>query len=122
LVRRVPCSNPSLHIPFSATLRLFPGITPATVKAFFLPPIRGVVLEAFGSGNAPSRSDLLNIIKEACDRGVLVVAISQCTRGSVSDAYESGRTLQQAGVVPGCDMTTEVFLLVFSMFILLTAG
>ncbi|ESK88051.1 60 kda lysophospholipase-like [Moniliophthora roreri MCA 2997] len=97
----------SAHV---ATLRLFPGITAATVRAFFMPPMQGVVLETFGSGNAPQRADLMGALKEACDRGVVVVAISQCARGSVSDAYETGRTLQQAGVVPGGDMTPECAL------------
>lgn len=73
-----------------------------------MPPIRGVVLETFGAGNAPQRADLMQALKEACDRGVVVVAISQCSKGSVSDAYETGRTLLQAGVVPGSDMTPEV--------------
>jgi len=73
-----------------------------------MPPIRGVVLETFGAGNAPQRPDVMLSLKEACDRGVVIVAISQCVKGTVSDAYETGRTLQQAGVVPGGDMTPEV--------------
>ena len=92
----------------SATLRLFPGITAATVQAFLAPPIRGVVLETFGAGNAPQRKDLLSALREACERGVVIVAITQCAKGSVSNAYEAGRTLLQAGVVPGGDMTPEV--------------
>ncbi|PBK78418.1 L-asparaginase [Armillaria solidipes] len=96
--------------PHVATLRLFPGITAATVSAFFMPPIRGVILETFGAGNAPQRKDLMLALKEACERGVVVVAISQCAKGTVSDAYETGRTLLQAGVVPGHDMTPECAL------------
>ncbi len=71
-------------------------------------PIKGVVLETFGAGNAPQRADVMEALKEACDRGVVVVAITQCSKGSVSDAYETGRTLLQAGVIPGGDMTPEV--------------
>ena len=93
-----------------ATLRLFPGITGATIRAFVMPPTRGVVLETFGAGNAPQRADLVAALKEACDNGVVIVAISQCSKGSVSDAYETGRSLLQAGVVPGGDMTPEVCL------------
>jgi lysophospholipase len=89
-------------------LRLFPGITGATIRAFLMPPIRGVVLETYGAGNAPQRADLVSSLTEACDRGVVIVAISQCAKGSVSDAYETGRTLLKAGVVPGADMTPEV--------------
>jgi len=96
--------------PHVATLRLFPGITAATIRAFLIPPTRGVVLETYGAGNAPQRADLTSSLKEACDRGVVVVAISQCAKGSVSDAYETGRTLLQAGVVPGGDMTPECAL------------
>lgn len=69
-----------------------------------------MVLETFGAGNAPQRRDIMEAIEDACNRGVVVVAISQCTRGSVSDAYETGRSLQATGVVPGCDMTPEVRL------------
>ncbi|KAH0583618.1 hypothetical protein H2248_009236 [Termitomyces sp. 'cryptogamus'] len=96
--------------PHVANLRLFPGVSAATIKAFFSPPIRGVILETFGAGNAPQRSDLLQVFKEACDRGVIVVSITQCIKGSVSDTYETGRALLQAGVVPGNDMTPECAL------------
>ncbi|KAH7908874.1 asparaginase-domain-containing protein [Hygrophoropsis aurantiaca] len=96
--------------PHVATLRLFPGITGATIRAFLMPPTRGVVLETFGAGNAPQRTDLMTALKEACDRGIVIVAITQCSKGSVSDAYETGRTLLQAGVVPGGDMTPECAL------------
>ena len=92
----------------TATLRLFPGITGATIRAFVMAPTRGVVLETFGAGNAPQRPDLVAALKEACDNGVVIVAITQCSKGSVSDAYETGRSLLQAGVVPGGDMTPEV--------------
>jgi len=96
--------------PHVATLRLFPGITSATIRAFLMPPIRGVVLQTYGAGNAPQRADLMSSLKEACDRGVVIVAISQCAKGSVSDAYETGRILLQNGVVYGADMTPECAL------------
>ncbi|KAJ3506154.1 hypothetical protein NLJ89_g7023 [Agrocybe chaxingu] len=96
--------------PHVATLRLFPGISGATIKAFCTLPVRGVVLETFGAGNAPQRPDVREALKEACDRGVVIVAITQCSKGTVSDAYETGRTLLQSGVVPGSDMTPECAL------------
>lgn len=76
------------------------------LKQFLSPP--GVVLETFGAGNAPQRADLMQTLREACDRGVVIVNISQCSKGTVSDAYETGRTLIETGVVPGVDMTLEV--------------
>lgn len=92
----------------AATLRLFPGMSDATIHAFLAPPTRGIVLETFGAGNAPQRSDLMAALKEACDSGIVIVAITQCLKGSVSGTYETGRTLQKVGVVPGGDMTPEV--------------
>jgi lysophospholipase len=83
-------------------------MTGTTARAFLAPPTRGIVLETFGAGNASQRPDFLAALKEACDRGVVIVAISQCAKGSVSGDYETGRTLIQAGVVPGGDMTPEV--------------
>ncbi|TFK30104.1 L-asparaginase [Coprinopsis marcescibilis] len=96
--------------PYVATLRLFPGITGATISAFCAEPTRGVVLETFGAGNAPQRKDVIDALKKACDRGIIIVAISQCMKGAVSDAYETGRTLMQSGAVPGIDMTPECAL------------
>ena len=65
-------------------------------------------METFGAGNAPQRADLIAELKNACDRGVVIVAISQCAKGSVSAAYEAGRSLLMTGVVSGGDMTPEV--------------
>ncbi|VDB96744.1 unnamed protein product [Peniophora sp. CBMAI 1063] len=93
-----------------ATLRLFPGITAATFKAFLAPPVRGVILETFGAGNAPQRPELMHALHEACNRGVVVVSISQCAKGAVSSAYATGQSLINAGVVPGGDMTPECAL------------
>lgn len=92
-------------------LRLFPGITEGTVKAVLAPCVQGVVLETFGAGNAPdNRPDLLKALKDASDRGVVIVNISQCQVGAVSDIYATGKALSNAGVVPGVDMTTECAL------------
>lgn len=96
--------------PHVATLRLFPGMTGATARAFLAPPTRGIVLETFGAGNASQRPDVLAAFKDACDGGIVIVAISQCVKGSVSGDYETGQTLIQAGVVPGGDMTPECAL------------
>ena len=91
-----------------AALRLFPGITAATVRGFLSPPTRGLILETFGAGNAPQRADFISALQEACERGVVIVAISQCSKGSVSAHYETGRGLLNIGVVSGVDMTPEV--------------
>ncbi|KAF8937983.1 asparaginase-domain-containing protein [Dissophora ornata] len=97
--------------PNVASLRLFPGITETTIRAFLAPPIQGVVLETYGAGNAPStRADLIAALREACDRGVVIVNCTQCKRGLVTDSYQTGKVLYGAGVIPGNDMTPECAL------------
>ncbi|XP_078262606.1 60 kDa lysophospholipase isoform X2 [Rhinoraja longicauda] len=92
-------------------LRLFPGITAATVKAFLQPPMEGIVLETYGSGNAPdNRPDILAEFKKAIDRGVLIINCTQCLRGTVTESYATGKALSDIGLIAGCDMTPEAGL------------
>ncbi|KAG1057517.1 hypothetical protein G6F43_000636 [Rhizopus delemar] len=96
--------------PNVGSLRLFPGISNSTIRAFLAPPLQGVVLETFGAGNAPCRPELLDALKEASDRGVVIVNCTQCRKGLVTDAYATGKQLSVMGVVPGADMTPECAL------------
>jgi L-asparaginase len=67
-----------------------------------------VILETYGSGNAPTSGDLVQSVKRAINRGVIVLNISQCSGGMVTQGrYETSRELQQIGVIGGADMTTE---------------
>lgn len=92
-------------------LRLFPGINAQIVKAFLSAPMEGIVIESFGSGNIPSnRPDLVKEFKDAASNGVLLLNITQCYKGTVSDAYASGKLLFDIGVIPGYDMTPEAAL------------
>jgi L-asparaginase/Glu-tRNA(Gln) amidotransferase subunit D len=46
--------------------------------------LKALVLQLYGTGNAPSvKEDLVNCIAEATELGILVVAATQCHRGSV---------------------------------------
>ncbi|KAG6929724.1 asparaginase [Chelydra serpentina] len=92
-------------------LRIFPGINAATVKAFLQPPMEGIVLETYGTGNAPNnREDLLEELKKATERKVVILNCTQCLRGSVAAVYATGQTLTAVGVIPGGDMTPEAAL------------
>lgn len=96
--------------PNVGSLRLFPGINDTTIRAVLAPPLQGVVLETFGAGNAPARPGLLAALKEASDRGVVIVNCTQCRKGLVTDLYSTGKQLSAVGVVPGADMTPECAL------------
>ena len=92
-------------------VRLFPGLSGDTLRALLDARIQGMVLETYGSGNAPDdRPDLHRALVEAHARGVVVVNVTQCHRGRVSDDYAVGRALREAGVVPGADLTPEAAL------------
>ncbi|KAJ5442867.1 Asparaginase/glutaminase [Penicillium cf. griseofulvum] len=93
-----------------ACLRIFPGIKPEMVDAVLkLDGLRGLILETFGAGNAPSGQDnaMINVLASAIQRGIVIVNITQCLTGSVSPVYATGMSLSRAGVVAGLDMTTE---------------
>ncbi|TFK16016.1 toll-like receptor 3 [Platysternon megacephalum] len=81
------------------------------VKAFLQPPMEGIVLETYGTGNAPNnREDLLDELKKATERKVVILNCTQCLRGSVAAVYATGQTLTAVGVIPGGDMTPEAAL------------
>jgi L-asparaginase len=90
-------------------LKLFPGITREIVHSVLTSSdLKAVVLETYGSGNAPTLPWLIEELAIAIERGVIVVNISQCSGGRVLQGrYETSRRLQQIGVIGGADMTTE---------------
>lgn len=95
--------------PNISILKLFPGITVDTIHAVLnAKNLNAVVLETYGSGNAPNDPALIAELKAVIDRGVVVVNISQCMGGMVMQGrYETSRDLHEIGVIGGADMTTE---------------
>lgn len=90
-------------------VKMFPGINEAVLKAVLsIPNLKGVVLETYGSGNAPTEKWFLTILKKAIKDGLHVVNVTQCSGGSVNmDKYETGVQLKKIGVISGHDITTE---------------
>ncbi|KAJ5524496.1 hypothetical protein N7494_011146 [Penicillium frequentans] len=107
---RIQTNLDTTHV---ACLRIFPGIKPEMVDAVLkLDGLRGLILETFGAGNAPSGQDnaMINVLASAIQRGIVIINITQCLTGSVSPVYATGMSLSRAGVVAGLDMTTEAAL------------
>jgi L-asparaginase len=90
-------------------LKLFPGITENTVKSMLkIEGLKALILETYGTGNAPNQDWLISPLTEAIKRGLIVLNISQCESGSVMmGKYETSTRLKEAGVISGGDMTTE---------------
>ena len=107
-IRRMPRFHYTLD-PNVVILKLFPGISPEMVKAIFnIPNLKGVVLETYGTGNAPNLGWFCDAVKDAVDRGIVVVNVTQCTSGKVEmERYQTGKILLDAGVVSGYNSTTE---------------
>ncbi len=92
-----------------AILKIFPGISPQVVESILnTPNLKGVVMETFGSGNAPSFDWLMDLLRDAVSRGIVIMNVTQCIAGGVEmHRYETGRKLLDVGVVSGYDSTTE---------------
>jgi len=92
-----------------AILKIFPGISPQVVESILnIPGLKGVVMETFGSGNAPSYEWLLKMLKKAVERNIVIINVTQCFAGHVEmHRYETGGKLLDVGVISGHDITTE---------------
>ncbi len=92
-----------------AILKIFPGIHPEIVRAMVnIPGLRALIMETYGSGNAPADSEFLEIISSGAKRGLVIVNVTQCSSGSVEmERYSTGSNLKKIGVISGYDITTE---------------
>ena len=88
---------------------MFPGISQSVFNSILnIPKLKGVVLETFGSGNVPTTRWLINCIKRAIKKGIVILNITQCEGGRVvMGQYETSIELLNAGVISGKDMTVE---------------
>ncbi|XP_066146920.1 60 kDa lysophospholipase-like isoform X2 [Euwallacea fornicatus] len=94
---------------FVGTVIIFPTITTFQLESFLMPPTKGLILQSYGAGNIPSKTEtgLLRVLEKAIHKEILIVNVTQCFRGVVSVAYETGLALDKIGVIPGHDMTWE---------------
>ena len=91
---------------------LFPGAEENIVKHILdAPELRGIVMRTYGSENAPHTPWLMKLLKDASQRGVVTVNVSQCISGQADmNRYDTGYQLKDAGVVSGYDTTVEAAL------------
>ncbi|MDY0343583.1 MAG: asparaginase [Lentimicrobium sp.] len=92
-----------------AILKLFPGITENVVQSILhINGLKGLILETFGAGNAPTDQWFLQALSQAISRGITIFNVTQCKGGSVEmGKYETSVQLDTIGVVGGYDITTE---------------
>ena len=92
-----------------AILKIFPGLgRPVLHSVLNIPGLKALVLETYGSGNAPMDEWFVLELKQALERGVFIVNVTQCSGGSViMGQYETSEHLQKLGLINGKDITTE---------------
>ena len=92
-----------------AIVKIFPGINANVVKAMFAAQdLKGIVLETYGAGNAPTEKWFVDLLQEAITKGIHIINVTQCSGGSVNMGhYETSSQLKQIGVISGKDITTE---------------
>lgn len=105
-----------------AVLKVFPGIQGAVFENLVTKNLKGLVIEAFGTGNIPQGEGGLHKILEKADaNGTAVVVCTQCRKGGVRlGAYAVSDDLLSAGAISACDMMLEAA--VTKLYYLLSLG
>jgi L-asparaginase len=116
--------NPELFLPISRVrklkvhknldnnvviIKMFPGISETVLSAIFnIQNLKGIVLETYGAGNAPTEDWFIILLKKAIEKGLYIINVTQCSGGSVSMGdYETSTGMKKIGVISGKDITTE---------------
>ncbi len=102
VVHRNLCTNVGV-------LKLFPGITHNFVKTIVnTPGLKGLIIETYGSGNAPTHQWFIEELSDFIKRGGIIFNVTQCYGGAVEmGLYETSRALINVGVISGRDITSE---------------
>jgi L-asparaginase len=92
-----------------AIIKMFPGISEVVLSAILdIQNLKGIILETYGAGNAPTEDWFIDLLKKAINKGLHIINVTQCSAGSVSmGQYETSTSMKEIGVISGKDITTE---------------
>lgn len=94
-----------------SVITLYPGMSATMLNHLLNQPLKAVILQSFGVGNAPQDSDFLAALASAAARDIVIINCTQCQQGKVNmEGYATGSALQKLGVISGLDMTLEATL------------
>jgi L-asparaginase len=98
-------------------IKLFPGLQKDVFLALIrIKNLKGIVLESYGSGNAPEYKWFMDALEECFEKGIIVVNVTQCIEGFVVQGrYSTSLELNRLGVINGLDLTTEAAIVKLMM-------
>lgn len=115
LILKKPRKKLHVHKNFNtniALVKIYPGIHVDVIESILKTKnLKALVMETFGSGNAPTDRSFIHVLDQAIVRGIIIVNVSQCSGGAVEQGkYETSLLLKKIGVLSGGDITTEAAL------------
>lgn len=120
MVEGKPIEHAQLNMPLNlakiepqpiGVVHLYPGISTDVIANIIKQPVKALIIQSYGVGNAPQSKDFLDLLREATESGIILVNRTQCSQGRVNmDGYATGNALKEVGVISGFDMTLEATL------------
>ena len=90
-----------------AIIKLFPGIKIQIIEKI-LKTVKGVVIESYGAGNAPTDQKLINLLNKMVEQNKIIINVTQCMYGKViSGEYATSKPFSNKDIIIGKDITTE---------------
>ncbi|WP_113905809.1 asparaginase [Aliidiomarina celeris] len=111
-----PVGNEPLHVQCVTAqdigvVTLYPGMSANIIDSLVNQPVKALIIQSFGVGNAPNHGELPKAIARAVKAGIPVLNCTQCFKGTVNmHGYATGNALADLGVISGTDMTIEAAL------------
>ena len=102
--------NPRLNFDSHVALvKYYPGYNPKIIEFLINSGYKAIIFEGTGLGHVGKK--IYEEVKKANENGIFMGMTSQCIDGRVGmNVYESGRDLQELGIIPLSDMIPETAL------------
>lgn len=83
-------------------LKLAPGLSPDIIDYLIEKKYKGIIIESYGLGGLPNSegNDFTSKCKEAIEKGIKIIVLSQCTYDGVDfSIYETGLKIKDSGII-----------------------
>jgi L-asparaginase len=83
-------------------LKITPGLSPDIIDYLIEKEYKGIIIESYGLGGLPTEedNDFISKCKEAIEKGIKIIILSQCTYDGVDlNVYETGVKTKELGII-----------------------